>query len=546
MASLTANVRSRALAYSVGLALLTLAALALRIWSKDEAYGLFVDEALYAGSAQTVIENGFIPLTSFGVPFLLHPLFVFLLGAFAVPADLSTVSAIAVPDLVHALRWVNILAGALTIPFVMEIVRRSAKRAPHILAFATGLLFALDPYILRHNGRYLLETVPMLCLLVGLFIVMRGVQRKNLSLPWAIVASLSFGLAILSKDTFVFTVFLPMLGAAFFRLGGIARKRFVTIAFGSLAPVILYYVWAGIRYGDQFTVRKLDGLRRFLGMDQATGVKAHGAPSIVDTLASQVGTYWTSYALLALAVPATLYLLRKGTETQRLVAILATAAGAQLSFGILIGTLEEQFLYVLIVPAIIVVMVAWSTLLTRKRPYVFYTAVGAAALALGAGMNFAYQAEIRSTPDDAYQNAVQYILDNTKESTAIAWAQGNTHYQLETFSFQDRNGSQWATPGKIKYYNVKYVLTQSKAIEDGYSYVEKNYLTDTLPKIAHPVFTQESRWSGTIQVWQVDGYSPTQYDEQIWTATKAAKARKMAEALAGSQITFDEATIFDE
>lgn len=541
-----APVRSRILAYSAGLALLTLAALVLRIWSKDEAYGLFVDEALYAGSAQTVIDNGFIPLTAFGVPFLLHPLFVFLLGALVVPADLSTVSAIAVPDLVHSLRWVNIIAGALTIPFVMEIVRRSAKRGPHLLAAAAGVLFALDPYILRHNGRYLLETVPMLFLLAGVFIIMRAVQRKNLSLPWAFAASLSFGLAILSKDTFIFAVFIPLIGAAMFKLGEIARKRFIAIAFGSLVPVVLYYFWAGLRYGDEFTVRKLDGLRRFLGLDQATGVKAQGAPSIVDTLVSQSGTYWSSYILLALAVPATLYLLWKGTQTQRLVALLATAAGAQLSFGILIGTLEEQFLYVLIVPAIIVVMVAWSTMLTRKRPYVFYTVAGVTALALGVGTNFAYQAEIRSTPDDAYQNAVQFILDNTKESTAIAWTQGNTHYQLETFSFQDRNGSQWATPGKIEYHNVKYVLTQSKAVEDGYTYVDQNYLTDVLPKIAHPVFTQESRWSGTIQVWQVDAYAPTKYDEKIWEDVKAAKAAKMKEVLEGSSSTFDDATIFDE
>jgi hypothetical protein len=508
--------------YASLLIALTLAGLALRIWSKDVAYGPFVDEILYATNAETTIANALIPFSIQGTPFFLHPPLVFILGSLAVPEHLAGDSTHMVPALIHSLRWVNIIAGALTIPVVAEIVRRTSDRGTQLLrrspgrgsrvfALAAALLFAVDPFILRHNGRYLLETVSVGFAMLGYMIVMRAVGKQRLSAGTMILAAGAFGLGILGKDMVAIGVILPLVAAGFMRLGGIGRLRWFILTGLSMALYALYVVYVNTsQYWQAWVDVKTSGVRRALGIEQTTGIHAPGAPNLVQSLAEQSATYWPSYLILALAVPATLYMLFRGTATQRLLSLVATATGAQLLFGLAGGGLEEQFLYFLIVPAILGVAAAASKVVADRtdagKKIAAFATTSALLVTAMVGANIASQVEIRTNPDIAYNDAVTYLQEHADKNTPIAWAQGTTHYELEQFTFFDWTGGQWALPEKVKAHNVKYIITQSKAIEEGYAYVPRDYLTTVVPKYAHVVFSEDSRWSGSISIWEVDDY----------------------------------------
>ncbi len=497
--------------FGMGLGFIAVAAFALRVWSKDTAYGIFVDEVMYGGLAQSVHANGLIPIDLFNQAFFLHPPLVFLVGSL-VTGGFVHITQNDIVSLVDQVRWVNIVVGALTAALVGLVVRfalRSHVRQASISGLIVAVLVAVDPFVTRLNGRFMLETVTVATALIGYVILLPAVNRGRLGI-WRMVASgLLLGTAVLGKDMMVVAVALPILISAIWGLGGISRWRWVSLLGIAAVPYLSYIGFVSTtQYWSKWLDDKLFGIKRALGIEQVSGFHAPGAPSLIDKIVGQLGTYWPTYIVLLLAVPAVVYLLIKGTAGERLVALFAVGPGALLAFDLVAGTLEEQFLYYLLIPATASVLVAADILIFSrpiKRTVIERLVVGLVLLGVVVTPSVLGQIQIRTNPDNAYQRAVSYINNHRTPTENVAWAEGQTRYTLAQYFYLNdmKTVGPWASPSNLALHNVRYVLTTSKEISEGYSYLDPNYLKTTLPYFAKPVFTAYSRWNGKVQVWKV-------------------------------------------
>lgn len=498
--------------YVIALVALVAAAAAIRAWSYLGAYALNIDELIYASLAISVPHEGIFPITFSGDRFLLHPPLVFFAGALVAPAVWLDGDPVGYAETVlGALRWVNVAAGAATVAVVAELVRRGAPRFGHTLALLAGALVALDPFIVRQNGHYYLETIAVLLILSGSLVLAGGLRRDELTWPRIIVGGLLLGLAVLAKDKSVVIVAVPLLAALVWGLRVPRWRWAATLGFAAVPYGAYLAAVAMSPYWDGFWAFKTNGITRVLGEEQTTGFNAPASPPLVDTLAEQVLTYWPTYLLLALAVPATLYLLIRGSSVQRFIGLIAAAAGALLGYALLFGTIEEHFLYYLLLPALVAVVSAVALLAQTAhdapaRAGRWVVAVFS-VLVFGMAASGAWtQAQLRTVPDDAYQNAMAWLDDNAGSGDTIAWAQGKPDVAtIDVFMLGNSRweAGPWAERDDVEEYGVDYIVTLSKQIEEGYAYTDADFLTATLPAYAEPVFTQESRWAGTVQVWQV-------------------------------------------
>ncbi len=497
--------------FGLSLSAIVIAGFALRAWSKDTAYGVFVDEVLYGGLAQSAQTAGIVPITLFNQAFFLHPPLVFLVGSFFVHG-FSTIGQNDILALVDQVRWVNIFFGAVTAALAGLVVRfalRSHIKQASISGMLVAALLAVDPFITRENGRFMLETVTVATALIGYTILLPALNRGKLTWPVLISSGLLLGASVLGKDMMVVAIALPIIAAGIWKLGGISRGRWATLLGFSAVPYLAYLIYiAQTQYWSQWIADKISGIRRAAGIDQITGFHAEGAPNLIDKIVNQFSTFWPTYLLLILAVPATIYLLIKGTAGERLVALFTAGPAALLAYDLLVGTLEEQFLYYLLVPAAISVLIATDILIFSKHSHrvTVERLIGAlVVLAVIVTPSVITQVQIRTNPDDAYQRAIAYMNQIRQPGDVVAWAEGKTNYTLAQFFFlnEPETAGPWGSPENLTKHNVKYVLTNSKEISEGYTYLSPDYLS-TLEQYATPVFTDESRWNGTVQIWRVN------------------------------------------
>ena len=150
--------------------LLGLVALQLRAIGLGRANDLFIDEVTYAHLADTV-ASGQLPNQD-GVPFFLHPIGSFVLNGLVIRLFGLHGDAM---DLVFDLRWVNAVLGAVTVVLAVLVVRRLAGFIPAAVA---GLVLAFDPFVLRMDGRLMIETPAMLAVLAGWTLLLAALDRE--------------------------------------------------------------------------------------------------------------------------------------------------------------------------------------------------------------------------------------------------------------------------------------------------------------------------------------------------------------------------------
>ena len=226
---------------------------------------------------------------------------------------------------------------------------------------------------------------------------------------------------------------------------------------------------------------KTSGFQRILGVVQTTGFHHAGAPSIYSRLLAESNYFSTTYIILALAVPALFVIFRRGKPLARLVGLIYVVAGATLAYGLVLGTLEEQELYILLVPSLLVVAVtatvqgrgfrgsrrlSWPGRSHRPR-----AVLKATAIALVMAINLITCFQWFSQPDDGYALLLRYMeayvpvgatvtaLDGTDEP-------GITQYAL---AYRYRVG-RWVTPAQLSENHVRYVVIPWTEISQHYSY----------------------------------------------------------------------------
>ncbi len=100
------------------------------------------------------------------------------------------------------------------------------RTAGALAGIVAGVLYALDPFIMRFDGRLFLEAPTLFWVATGVLIfIVRETPRT------AILAGVAFGLALLTKDTAAYLTVLPLLLiAAFVPVEGLRRRALTAVA----------------------------------------------------------------------------------------------------------------------------------------------------------------------------------------------------------------------------------------------------------------------------------------------------------------------------
>jgi hypothetical protein len=477
-------------------------ALLIRLALHGRAFDLYGDEVLYTDLGRSVVSGGF---PRYNGPFFLHgPGFFYLeAGWVRLLGDQHSVIT-----WVNQMRTLNALVATGTaIALVLLGWRAGSLRA----GAAAGLLFALDPFCIRQNDRVLLETALMLCVILGYLVLSPlcgpGARRRD----WlrAVGAGLLFGFAILVKDEAVLVTVLPMLAAAALGWGPRRSLSLVTVAtavavYGTYLSIVAANGYFGVLWPAKFA-----GVERLLGLSQISGFHNAAGGSLQVRLLAEVAFFGTTYAMLALAVPALALIIWRGGQLPRLLALFYCSAGAALGYALVGGTLEEQELYLLIVPSLMIIPVAATLLphapLGRARPAaprqreISWTAM-IASLVLILSINLFTCVQWLRQPDDGFARLTQYVTARVPAGTALGTIEGD----IETpYALGDRYYvGQWETPAALSANRVRYVVVEWAPVDQGYSDLSSSQVRQ-LVSHGRVVFSSHGRTYGDLDLYRV-------------------------------------------
>lgn len=416
------------LARALLLVLVGLSLFLLRAVNAGQAYEIFIDEITYLRLAQSVAESGRVLLG--GEPFYLHPPAFFFLEA----AYLQLVS---LPEgliaQVQSVRVLNLLLGALSGLLLFLIAERAAGlRAAVIVA----LLFAVDPFIIRNNSRNLLDTSAIFWALLGYWLLVGGMARERTTLGRGrvLLVGLCFGLALLTKEMMAFLTLLPLALLAGLRWS-LARASALGIGAVALATYAIYPLAVFIGGDGRWWVEdKFRGILRLAGFIQETGMNRDLGISFLQAIVGRLVEFGFTYLLIGLGVAALVYLIRQQDAIFRLLALWAASAYALLAYLIPFGTLEEQFFYFLIVPAVLVIAVAFA--LYWKRAGDSRGPIVAGALLLGFaffGWSMLRWSAIHFSPSNGYEQAMAFVEETVPADARVASTSEVGQFLLEEY-----------------------------------------------------------------------------------------------------------------
>lgn len=487
---------------AAGAAGLLALALACRLVNVRGAYEVFVDEVTYATIGRNLAAGDGVTL--YGDPFFLHPPALFgleaaALGVFGTPG--STL------ELVLDLRVLTAVAGTIGCLLLALFVSRVTDRATGLLA---GVLLALDPFVIRFDGRVLLEAPAMMFATGGMLCVLALVRRAPAGAePWTrrpwrleLAAGVLFGLAVLTKDTYAFVTVLP--AALLFVACGPALRRTLARVVATAAACYGAYLLAVVASGnaDGFVDAKLSGVQRLLGLQQITGFNQAGSVGFVDRLVANVGLYVVTYTLIGLgllALVVTLATLRRrrirpaADPAAYVCAAWALAATAHLTYAGLIGTFEEQMFYMLVSAGAPLLFLTGRRVVAGASPRAGVAV--AAVLAAAIVINGVVTTTIHAGRDDSYARLVAWSQRGLPADATVALTEDTAQFVLE----RGRLG-QWRSLRSARQQGVDYLVLSTNLVEQGYSDIEPALLAAVRAR-GRLVFDNRSRTAGRLQVF---------------------------------------------
>lgn len=487
------------------------ATLALRLALDGRSFDLFGDEVIYTDLGRSVISGGF---PRYGGPFFLHgPAFYYLEAGWAWLAGHPG----SMMGWVQEMRALNALLAAITAAALVLLATQASSLRAGALA---GALFAVEPFCIRQNDRVLLETATMLWVLLGylVFISLVGRLPRRRGWPRAVGAGLLFGCAVLIKDEAAIVTVFPLLAAAVFRWGPRLRLTLLTTA----TTVASYVVYVAVVFAngqfDAMWVAKTAGIERMLGMIQTTGFHSasggSGSGSLSSRLLAEASYFATTYLVLVLGALAVLVLLRRGGQLQRVLGLVYCAAGVALGYALILGTLEEQELYLLVVPSLLIIPVAATLLPGRRRPLhslvppgrprFARAALTSAAVALVLGINIGTCAQWLRQPDNGFARLLSYMATHVQAGAAVTDAAGGQDGDdVGQLALSGRyHVGLWLTPAILAQEHVQYVLVPWAEVDDGYSYLTQSEVR-RLVSNGRRVFSFRGRTYGDLALYRL-------------------------------------------
>jgi O-antigen/teichoic acid export membrane protein/4-amino-4-deoxy-L-arabinose transferase-like glycosyltransferase len=480
---------------SGGLAVL---ALSFRLAGLLRANELFIDEVTYASLAEQIAQ-GQIPQSG-GDPFFLHPPASFILNAVVVRIFGLQGDAM---ELALQLRWANAVLGSLMVVVCYLVARRLAGRG---LALFTGLVMATDPFILKMDGRLMIETPAALATMTGWLLLLLALGRGQgpPRTRYEIAAGLLFGSALVTKDmTLVFTV-VPLLAAVVWRRT-VSWNSARLVLLAAATPYLFYLAFISVSgLMVDFVGQKRMGLLRMVGAVQETGFNAAPGADLVGRLIELAGQYGTSYLFLAVCPLVGLLAALSTVPDRRLMGLLALVAGLFGMYCVVGGALEEQFAYYVLAVSVVAAPCAAAELVARWpstwRPVVAGAVVVCAASAL-------LGAQARSKVDDGLVQVRSWMSAELPADARVGLTSVTTEFAFlphETWEVLPSLRS-------LRDAGADYVQTQSYPLSQGYGYAAPELL-GWLEEHAVPVFTTEGPSGGDTVVWRLD---PAELDRAV-------------------------------
>lgn len=472
---------------SVGLLVL---ALALRLTRYRSAYDVFIDESIYSGIADNIVNGR--GLTFEGqVGFYLHPPLLFLLDSIW----LRVVGAAGADPVtqVFAARIVSCVFGAANALLLMTVVRRLVGLRAGLLV---GVAYAVEPFVIRFDSRVFLETATMTWLLAGLLVLLpRAAGSAAGGRGRCVAGGVLFGLAALTKEPSAVLFGVPLL-VCLLRARPLPRGDAAIVLGAAVVTYLPYPVIATAVDGSQWVDQKTTGVQRLLGLVQVTGFNAQGSPSFLGRLIAQLPFFGTTYAVIGLGLLAGVWLLRFRPAPQQLLALWGLAAFALLVYQVAVGTLEEQMFYFLVVPALATVGTAVGGLERRQLPLHLPAAVPVLALCLYLGVSSAVWTRVHTTRDTAVADTVAWLDRHAPNGgKVLALADG---VQLVLPRYEVITSPAFAAaPGA-------WVVTSSLQVDQGYGFARRPDMA-TLRRTATPMFRSSGRSMGQLTVWRLPG-----------------------------------------
>jgi hypothetical protein len=493
-------------AIEVAAAAIGVLTLLIRLAMHSRSFDLFGDEVIYADLGRSVVSGGFPQYR--GYIFFLHgPAFFYLEAGWA--HLLGTPHTLL--GWIDQMRALNaIFAAATAAVVVLLAARASSLRA----AVAAGLLFALEPFCIRQNDRVILETSMMLWVLLGYLVLVPLIENPSSSRGRlrAVAVGLLFGCAALTKDEGALLTVIPLLAAAALRWG--PRRALIFLTVGTTVASYAAYVAliAANGYAGTFWEAKTSGVQRMLGLVQVTGFHSSKGISLSARLLSEANYFATTYLILILAVPALVIVIRRGGRLPRILGLMYCAAALALAYAVFLGTLEEQELYLLVVPSVLIIPMAASMLLSTspspRRHAMAWRPRGAAiaivALTLGLSVNLATCAQWLWQPDDGFARLLSYMAAHVPPGTSITDAAMGQVGDVGETTLADYGYyvGFWVTPATRSRYRVRYVLVPWSEVNQGYSYLSASQVRQLVGS-GNLVFSFRGRTFGDLALYRL-------------------------------------------
>ncbi len=483
---------------------------ALRAVHLAHSYNVFLDEIYYLVVSENVASSHHLAVNN--VPIYLHPPAYFFIEAGFLKLFHPT------GDIVHrvyAVRYLNVMFASISVAALFLIARRAAGLLAGVIA---ALLFTLDPFVNRWNSQAMLETSAVCWVVLGFAVLMPAAtaSRQRMHLWRVLAGGSAFGLALLTKEMTFFLTVAPL--AALFLVNWSFARRDIGLIGAVAATWYAAYMLVVLAVGDwvYFADQKLSGVKRFLGILKPTGFHRGGGsllrslldslpffghhstaptdkPSLVQAVSSNLSQLGTTYALLALGFVAMCMLFFLGGVARRVIAVWAACAYAMIAYSIVIGTLEEQFFYFIVIPAILTTAITAALIVRRARagapliaiaPHnnriqgalartirrrdIWRVGIVAPQMLVAIGILFllwstAVWGQVHATRDNGYERALTYFASNVPLDRHVAATTETAQFMLRQY-----NAGSWGTVAELRAHGVSYVIVNKREIYTGY------------------------------------------------------------------------------
>lgn len=483
---------------------------AARLFHIRRAYDVFLDESVYSRIAAGAAVDWRLVFGAY--PFYLHGPLSFYLQSLVIRAFGISGTAVQV---VYDLRTFNVLIAGLVAVMVYELVRCVSSRTWALVAAA---IFAFDPFIVSFDSRLFIETLATLWVALGYRILVgladaevfeAGLQDRAATAARrrrALAAGVVFGLALLTKETSAALYVLPLLWCVL-RGNPLRRSSALTALLAAAVTYAPYPIIAvATGGGGEFVQQKFSGVERLLGIEQETGFNRPGAPSLLSRIGADIDTFLMTYILIGLGVLAAIWVYRRGSVRQRVVALWGLGALAMLLFQVTQGTIEEQMFYYLVVPSIVLVAVALALGFPQPR-FSRWRGVAIAALVVIGAFDAVTWVQAHTRNDTAIASTVAWMQTHAPAGTRVAPLADGIQFLLPDYRLLFNPEAGEVSPAQLSAAHTQLVITSSLQAEQGYS-AASPALIRWLRSHSRERHASSGASAGTVVVWQLAGELP--------------------------------------